>query len=219
METAFDCCAAPASIGDILLLTEEISNPLIKEEALGEAGKALQTMERNELALQQYRKGLEINSRNVEFRQKEAIFLNRLGRVEEAIVKLENLLIDFPFDTEATGTLGRIYKDMWTDSWKWIKDKEKRLRTSYDSYHWLIKAFRTYLKGFRYQLNDTYPGVNALTLGFILIDLANRFEDKKDPDPEIAEIREILPDLRSTLLFALGQNHRMIKRIIGHLFH
>src|SRR6185503_16319667 len=143
-------------IGDILLLTEEISNPLIKEEALGEAGKALQNMERNELALQQYRKGLEINPRNVEFRQKEAIFLNRLGRVEEAIVKLEGLLNDFPSDTEAIGTLGRIYKDMWTDSWKWIKDKEKRLRTSYDSYHWLIKAFHTYLKGFRYKLNDTY---------------------------------------------------------------
>jgi len=190
-------------IGDILLLTEEISNPLIKEEALGEAGKALQNMERNELALQQYRKGLEINPRNVEFRQKEAIFLNRLGRVEEAIVKLEGLLNDFPSDTEAIGTLGRIYKDMWTDSWKWIKDKEKRLQTSYDSYHWLVKAFRTYLKGFRYNLNDTYPGVNALTLGIILIDLANRFEDKKDPDPEIAEIREVLPELRGTLLFAL----------------
>ena len=190
-------------IGDILLLTEEISNPLIKEEAIGEAGKALQNMGRNELALQQYRKGLEINPRNVEFRQKEAIFLNRLGRVEEAIVKLENLLNDFPADTEAMGTLGRIYKDMWTDSWKWIKDKEKRLRTSYDSYHWLVKAFRTYLKGFRYNLDDAYPGVNALTLGIILIELANRFEDKKDPDPEIAEIRELLPDLRGTLLFAL----------------
>ena len=190
-------------IGDILLLTEEISNPLIKEEAVGEAGKALQNMERNELALQQYRKGLEINPRNLEFRQKEAIFLNRLGRVEEAIVKLENLLNDFPSDTEAMGTLGRIYKDMWTDSWKWIKDKEKRLLTSYDSYHWLIKAFRTYLKGFRYNLNDAYPGVNALTLGIILIDLANRFEDKKDPDPEIVEIRELLPELGGTLLFAL----------------
>ena len=190
-------------IGDILLLTEEISNPLIKEEAVAEAGRALQNMERNELALQQYRKGLEINSRNVEFRQREAILLNRLGRVEEAIVKLEILLNDFPSDTEAMGTLGRIYKDMWTDSWKWIKDKEKRLQTSYDSYHWLVKAFRTYLKGFRYNLNDTYPGVNALTLGIILIDLANRFEDKKDPDPEIAEIRELLPELRGTLLFAL----------------
>jgi tetratricopeptide (TPR) repeat protein len=190
-------------IGDILLLTEEISNPLIKEEAIGEAGRALQNMGRNELALQQYRKGLEINSRNLEFRQKEAIFLNRLGRVEEAIVKLESLLNDFPSDTEAMGTLGRIYKDMWTDSWKWIKDKEKRLQTSYDSYHWLVKAFRTYLKGFRYNLDDAYPGVNALTLGIILIDLANRFEDKKDPDPEIVEIRGLLPELRGTLLFSL----------------
>jgi hypothetical protein len=30
-------------IGDILLLTEEIKNPLIKEEAIGEAGNALRT--------------------------------------------------------------------------------------------------------------------------------------------------------------------------------
>ncbi|MCI0550344.1 MAG: DUF4071 domain-containing protein [Anaerolineae bacterium] len=190
-------------IGDILLLTEEISNPLIKEEAVGEAGRALQSMDRNELALEQYRKGLEINSRNLEFRRQEAIFLNRLSREEEAIVKLESLLHDFPSDAEAIGTLGRIYKDVWTDSWKWIKDKDKRLRTAYDSYHWLVKAFRTYLKGFQCDLDNTYPGVNALTLGIILIDLANRFEDKQDPDPEIVQIREMLPDLRATLLFAL----------------
>ena len=190
-------------IGDILLLTEEISNPLIKEEAVGEAGKALQNMDRNELALEQYRKGLEINSRNLEFRRQEAIFLNRLSREEEAIVKLESLLNDFPSDAEAIGTLGRIYKDVWTDSWKWIKDKDKRLRTAYDSYHWLVKAFRTYLKGFQCDLDNTYPGVNALTLGIILIDLANRFEDKQDPDPEIVQIRDMLPDLRATLLFAL----------------
>ena len=190
-------------IGDILLLTEEISNPLIKEEAVGEAGRALQNMDRNELALEQYRKGLEINSRNLEFRRQEAIFLNRLNREEEAIVKLESLLNDFPFDAEAIGTLGRIYKDVWTDSWKWIKDKDKRLRTAYDSYHWLVKAFRTYLKGFQCDLDNTYPGVNALTLGIILIDLANHFEDKQDPDPEIGQIREMLPDLRATLLFAL----------------
>ena len=42
-------------IGDILLLTEEIRNPLIKEEAIGEAGSALRSMNRYELALDQYR--------------------------------------------------------------------------------------------------------------------------------------------------------------------
>ncbi|MEA3209679.1 MAG: hypothetical protein QOE70_2736 [Chthoniobacter sp.] len=190
-------------IGDILLLTEEISNPLIKEEAVGEAGKALQNMDRNELALEQYRKGLEINSSNLEFRRQEAILLNQLSCEEEAIVKLESLLNDFPSDTEAIGTLGHIYKDVWTDSWTWIKDRDKRLRTAYDSYHWLVKAFRTYLKGFQCNLDNTNPGVDALILGVILMDLAKRFEDKQDPDPEIVQIRDLLPDLRATLLFAL----------------
>src|SRR5918996_5851924 len=96
-------------IGDILLLTEEIKNPLIKEEAIGEAGLALKNMGRNELALTQYRKGLEINSRNLTFRREEAFHLNRLGRVDDAIVKIEGILSDVPNDFEAVAYLGRIY--------------------------------------------------------------------------------------------------------------
>lgn len=190
-------------IGDILLLTEEITNPLIKEEAVAEAGKALQNMGRNELALQQYRKGLEINPHNISFRRQEAIFLNRLGRVDEAIVKLENLLADVPSDTEAISTLGRIYKDMWADSWKWVPDHDRRLQTAFESYHWLIKAFHTYIKGYRCDLDNTYPGVNALTLGTILLHLAEQYDDKSDPDPDITAIAQVLSELRGALVFAL----------------
>ena len=190
-------------IGDILLLTEEIRNPLIKEEAIGEAGMALKNMGRNELALSQYRKGLEVNSRNRTFRREEAFNLNRLGRVDEAIVKLENFLVDVPNDSEAIGYLGRIYKEMWTDSWKWIQEKDQRLQDAFDSYHWLIKAFETYLKGYRSDLDQTYPGANALTLAEILIYLADQFDDKQQPDPEIQWVRGLLPDLRGALTFAL----------------
>ena len=190
-------------IGDILLLTEEIQNPLIKEEALGEAGLALKNMGRNELALSQYRKGLEVNSRNLTFRREEALILNRLKRVDEAIVKLENLLADVPTDTEALAYLGRIYKEMWFDSWKWIKEKDLRLKTAFESYHWLIKSFETYLKGYRLDLDQTYPGVNALTLGWTLVHLADLYDDKSAPDPEIQWVRELLPELQGALLFAL----------------
>jgi len=190
-------------IGDILLLTEEISNPFIKEEAIVEAGLALKDMGRNELALTQYRKGLEINSRNLTFRREEAFNLNRLGRVDEAIVKIENLLTDFPKDTEAVAYLGRIYKEMWRDSWKWIQEKELRLQTAFESYHWLLKSFETYLKGYRLDLDQIYPGVNALTLGTILVHLADKFDDKTQPDPEIHWVREILTELRGSLIFAL----------------
>ncbi|MFL7871499.1 MAG: TRAFs-binding domain-containing protein, partial [Anaerolineales bacterium] len=190
-------------IGDILLLTEEISHPLIKEEAIGQAGKALANMGRNELALAQYRKGLEINPRNLSFRRAEAFHLNRLDRVDEAIVKVEAILADYPGDSEANAYLGRIYKEMWTDSWQWVTDPEKRLRTAFESYHWLIKSYQVYVRGFKADLDQFYPGINALTLGTILVYLADKFDDKEDPDPDITAIREDLPELRGTLEFAL----------------
>jgi tetratricopeptide (TPR) repeat protein len=192
-------------IGDILLLTEEIQNPLIKEEAIGEAGKALANMGRNELALAQYRKGLEVNSGNLAFRREEAFHLNRLDRVDEAIVKIENLLNDFPNDSEAISYLGRIYKEMWADSWKHISDKNKRMKSAFDSYHWLIKAADIYLKGFHIDLNNYYPGVNALTLSTIVLHLAEKFDDKNDPDPDITRIRHDLPELRGALIFGLEE--------------
>jgi tetratricopeptide (TPR) repeat protein len=190
-------------IGDILLLTEEIRNPLIKEEAIGEAGKALANMGRNELALAQYRKGLEVNAGNLTFRREEAFHLNRLGRVDEAIVKIESLLNDYPNDSEAISYLGRIYKEMWADSWKHIADKAKRMKSAFDSYHWLIKAVDIYMKGFHIDLNNYYPGVNALTLSTIAVHLADKFDDKKDPDPDIARLRQDLPELRGALVIGL----------------
>ena len=190
-------------IGDILLLTEEIQNPLIKEEAIAEAGKALANMGRNELALDQYRKGLEINGRNLLFRREEAFHLNRLGKVDDAIVKIEGIVADNPSDGEAISYLGRIYKEMWQDSWKWVENPEKRLRTAFDSYHWLIRAIDTYMKGYRINLNQFYPGVNALTLSTMLVDLANRFDDPKNPDPDILWVSNNIEDLRGSLVFAL----------------
>lgn len=192
-------------IGDILLLTEEIQNPLIKEEAIGEAGRALANMGRNELALAQYRKGLEVNDGNLSFRREEALHLNRLGRVDEAIVKIENLLTDFPNDTEAISYLGRIYKEMWADSWQHIKDRTKRMKSAFGSYHWLIKAVDIYMKGFHLDLNNYYPGVNALTLSTLVVHLADKFDDKKDPDPDITRIRQNLPELRGALIFGLEE--------------
>lgn len=188
-------------IGDIMLLTEEISNPLIKEEAIDQAGQALRGMNRHELALQQYRQGIELNSKNMEFRRQEAFHLNRLGRVDEAIVKLENLLQEEPSDTEAIAYLGRIYKDMWTDAWMNIEDEKTRMQEAFDASHWLVKSVQTYLKGFYYDLNEYYPGINALTLSIILDHLAQQFDEGDNPD--VQKIRDILPNLKGTLELCL----------------
>lgn len=190
-------------IGDILLLTEEIRNPLIREEAVSDVGRALADLGQYELALAQYRKGLEVNATNLEFRREEAFHLNRIGRVDEAIVKIETLLNDFPNDSKSITYLGRIYKEMWAESWKKVRNPAQRLKQAFDSYHWLIKSVDIYMKGFKIDLNDYYPGINAFTLSMLAVHLSDKLGAQKSPDPDIARIRKTLPSLRNTLQFGL----------------
>ncbi|NND91692.1 MAG: cyclic nucleotide-binding domain-containing protein [Granulosicoccus sp.] len=186
-------------IGDILLLTEEISNPLCKEDAVAQAGLALRELGRHELALQEYRKGLAVNSKHVEFRREEAVILNRMGRVDEAIIKLERLLVDEPSDTRSTGCLGRIYTSIWKKCWIGIDDIEERRQAAFDAYQWVIKSIDTYLRGFHFDLNVHEPGIKALNMSCLLLELADRFDHADDPDPDIRRIRHLLPELQSTL--------------------
>ncbi len=188
-------------IGDILLLTEEISNPLIKEEAITEAGRALRSLNQHALAIQQYRAGQSLSPSNLTFRREEAFHLNRLGRRDEAIVKLERIIEDQPRDTESIAYLGRIYREMWSESWQDITEERARLEAAYKSSHWLVKTIQTYLKGYKYDQNDTYPGINALTWTLILDDLARKFQERRNPD--VNAIRAILPTLQGAVRFAL----------------
>ncbi|MEP6895237.1 MAG: hypothetical protein ABI986_06490, partial [Chloroflexota bacterium] len=59
------------------------------------------------------------------------------------------------------------------------------------------------MRGYHVNLNEFYPGVNALTLATILVDLANRFDDSDSPDPDIEWVRRNLDDLRGSLILAL----------------
>ncbi len=189
--------------GDIALLTEEIRNPLIKEEAISRAGNIFMNLRQYELGLMFYRQGLELNPENRKFRLEEALHLNRLGRVDESIIKLESILSDAPNDIDAMVTLARIYKEMWNVSWESIKIKAKRIQAAYESYHWLIKSIEIYLKGYFADLKAYTLGINALVLATILKHLVKQRGKNQDVDPDVATILKILPKLQSTLELTL----------------
>lgn len=190
-------------IGDILLLTDEISNPLIKEEAVGEVGRALRELGRHELALNEYRKGRAVNPKNRDFRREEARLLNALGRVDAAIVKLERLVEEEPDDTKSTRFLGGIYTNLWEDCWRQFYDRDERRKEAFHTFPWLIKSIDTYLNCFHSNLNVHEPGIKAYTLASILLDLADEYDDHDNPSADIARIREIINPLSSTLEFSL----------------
>jgi tetratricopeptide (TPR) repeat protein len=188
-------------IGDVLLLTEEVSNPLIKEEVIAEAGRALRSLDRHELALQQYRQGLQINPLNSNFRREEAFHLGRLRRYDEAIVKLESLLADEPTNIEAMAFLGRIYKEMWMNEWIGLEDDQERQAKAYNTVYWLKKSIDTYLSGYRLDQDHFYSGLNVLMLSMLLDSLAQRFD--ADDDPELETLRRHVTLLKGAVQFNL----------------
>jgi len=95
-------------------------------------------------------------ARTVLVQEQHAFALNRLGCRDEAENKLRALIQEHGPSSETNGLLGRVYKDKWEDASKAGLIEEAR--------GYLGKAVRTYLDGFRTDIRDVFPGVNAATL-------------------------------------------------------
>ncbi len=200
-EERIDIAQREKSVGDILLLTEEINNPLIKEDALLRSGMALDELGRKKLAIKEFRKGLVMNPRNRLLKTEIARLQSQLGRVDAAIVRLERLLAEKPEDTRAIRTLGRIYSDLWRERWKEVEPSERR-HNAFSAYHWLIKSINTYMNGFYSNLNEFEPGLKALILTEVLTNLAEELDDDSC-DPAISELCEKRTTLSSAVHVAL----------------
>ncbi len=193
------------SVGDLLLLTEEASNPLIQEEAITKAGIALRTMGLDELARRQYRRGLELNPRNNVFRREEAVHLGRLGRYDEAVVKLRRLLQDEPEDIDALFYLGEIYEDIWTEEFESIEDDQERLDEAYQAADWLKKAIETYTDAYRLDQNHAWAGTKAYVLSNLLRHVVRGAsqETGETSDPEVRLVEQELESLKGAVRFTL----------------
>lgn len=90
-------------------------------------------------------------------REQLALALNRAGRGDEAELVLETLLDERGDNSETCGLLGRVRKDRWKASLGAAGPgpASEGLRR---------RALETYLRGFRADWRDAYPGINALTL-------------------------------------------------------
>jgi len=97
---------------------------------------------------------------------------------------------------EIHGQLGRNKKDLWMRSWSPATSTEEKARNAIDSPS-LMEAYAQYLDAYRLDLNSYYPGLNALFLAVIIVELATRypevwsapFADATSADVKLAEIK------------------------------
>jgi class 3 adenylate cyclase/tetratricopeptide (TPR) repeat protein len=95
-------------------------------------------------------------------RQRMALALAQMGSSTRAQDILNALLAKDPADRETLSILGRTYKDQWCAN----PDNEDYLRQAFDHYN----------RAFEVPPADSYPGINAATIAFLLkeTDKANR---------------------------------------------
>jgi hypothetical protein len=77
---------------------------------------------------------------------------------------------------EIHGQLGRNKKDLWTRSWSTAAPTEEKARNAIDS-PLLMEAYEEYLDAYRFDLNSYYPGLNALFLAVIIVELSTSYPD------------------------------------------
>jgi tetratricopeptide (TPR) repeat protein len=94
--------------------------------------------------------------RSIMVREQYGLALNRLGRWQEAVNILEEVVAEQGPSAETFSILGRIYKDLY------VKAEESGDSASAGAD--LRKAIDYYVRGFEADWRDAYPGINALTL-------------------------------------------------------
>ena len=99
-------------------------------------------------------------------REQLAFALNRAGKSQEAERVLLEAIAQYGESSESFGILGRVYKDRW-------KNETNRLLKE----SWHKKAIDTYVQGFKVDIRDAYPGVNAITLMSSLDEEDKRFKE------------------------------------------
>jgi hypothetical protein len=76
---------------------------------------------------------------------------------------------------EIRGQLGRNKKDRWVRSWR-DANPEDKAQKALDS-PLIAEAYEQYLMAYRQDLDSYYPGLNALALAVIIIELAGEYPD------------------------------------------
>ena len=124
---------------------------------------------------------LEIHPNDIEANTLLGTVYQRLGDLEKSNTALRRVIAQpnvAPAQlAEAYALLGRNLKQLWQDEWKQAPPQDRR-RCAFES-PLLLDAYQQYQKAYLQDLNAYYPGINALGLLTVYLDLAGPEADPR----------------------------------------
>ena len=120
--------------------------------------------------------------------------LGDLTSSDQALERASKRAVEAKDLAEIHGQLGRNKKDSWKRSWENAAQNDKP-RMALDS-PLLVEAYQQYFTAYRQDLNSYYPGLNALGLAVVILELAAKFQDVwnaqfADEDEAAQSLKEI----------------------------
>ena len=151
--------------GDLLVLADETPTRALALEARRSAGNSLMKLWHFRFALEQFDAALAVEAGDKRSREKKAICLGRIGRLEEAREWVRALTAEFPQDAEVWALAGRVEKDQWIARWRSGGGEPEAWRDAAAAEDAsLAEAIAPYQGAFTADPGHVYSGINALTL-------------------------------------------------------
>jgi hypothetical protein len=197
LEARIDVAKLDGHPGDILTLADDAPTRFHRIKLLWHAADALCSMHRFQPAETVLRDLLDADPTHRNGQMRLGLVLGRLGKVNEAQIFMKRVAQQYEADAEASGILGRIYKDQWRLEWKDGADLRERQRSAVDASEYLLRSIRTYEKAARRRF-DPYTGINVVSMARLLDHLGQATGDPVDHG-----IRD-LDTLMAAVRFAAG---------------
>jgi tetratricopeptide (TPR) repeat protein len=189
------------------------------------ASEGLRLVGRSQFDLKAYRmakltweKLYALNPEDSEANQRLGTINQRLGDINSSEQALQRVInskaASHPELAEAFSLLGRNIKDRWRCSWQSLTgvDGARKALASPD----LLQAYQKYTRGFQENLDSFYPGLNALSLLVLVIDLAKRMPDtweaRFETEAQASAALEVLELQCQQLMGAVGVSLEVAKQ-------
>ena len=185
-------------LGMLGVLASEAREFFWASEGLRLVARAQFDLKAHRLAKDTWEELYRLNPSEVEANQRLGTCYERIGDLDASDLALKRVLSNKRATSadraEALSLMARNVKDRWRESWKGLAG-ETATTKALQSAH-LLEAYGLYRQGFMEDLNSFYPGLNALSLLVLAVELAklqptvweSRFDTDEDASRELGSL-------------------------------
>ena len=208
--------------GDLALLTEEIERVPWARTGLRAIGRAQFALRAMEAAKETWEAIRRFDDDDVEANTLLATIDQKLGRLTDSDIAIDRVLAQSGIPrrdrAEALALKGRNAKNRWLAEWSAEADRDRARKSALGS-GWLRQSFEHYWNGFKTDLTNYFPGINAVGLLVILTELAtadlqtwrDSFTDDEEADKELAGLKKRRAELLVTVQASIDAEQDLAK--------